>query len=359
MTRIVMAIDLPRRLDDDIALVAIARGLHDAGIEQTHVLGVHGEGHTLTPLIPEADVIAAPMPQRWWNRRRVVDHVAGELSKRPHDLLLWSGNDAAVLAREVAARLEIPLVGDVWRQDQVIAAKRSPLVDAWIARSERLEFQLRNQVQAATVVTARPPLGLSIPPRLPDRRPSIVVLDLGRSQRDAAPLLDALAQLLDGRPDVEAFLELRGGSSHKLWKLAPERGLLERVSVLDRVGTMRRLVAEATIVVAPDPGGPARRLIPLAMVGGAAIVAATDACDELLEHNDTAIIVSEATMEHWLTAMRSLIESPAERQRLAREGQQRASTLCRADTAMDSWITAILATMEPPSYPLGNTRPRG
>ncbi len=357
MTRILIAIDEPRREDDEIALTAIARGLRKADIEQVHLLAEPTEGRGGASLLEEIDVLTAPIPQRWWSRKRIAAELAAALTRRPVDLVLYSGNGVALLARDLAAILEVPLIADIWRSDQVDVANRSPLVDAWIARTDAVGNRLRSILRAGTVITARPPLDIQATTRLPDRRPAMVVLDPGRSVRHAEPLLDALTSVLAARPDIEAFLELRGGASHKLWKMIERRGLLESVSVLDRVGTMGRLVAEATLVVAPDPSGPARSLIPIAMSGGAALIAASNACEELLEHDVTAILVEDGEVDNWQSAMLDMSTDPPARLRIAHEGQRRALEACRPDVAMDAWVTAITTTMEPESYPLAKTRP--
>lgn len=346
MTHVVFAIDELRQEDDAIALSAIAKGLLDAGIEQTHLLATPRGGQQITPLLEDIECMSVRMPRRWWGRAHTNRELASHFTRRPVDLVFWSGDQAASLARDLAAQLEAPLVGDVWTRSQVDAARRSPLVDAWIARTDSVADQLRDVLKAGTVITARPPVSVERPTRLPGRRPSIVVLDPGPSTRHAGPLLDGLRVTIDARPDIEAFLELRGGASHTLWKMVKARGLLEHVSVLDRIGTMGRLVAEATIVVAPDPEGPARTVIPLAMAGGAAVIAASDRCEELLEDNVTARLIDVFDADRWHNAIIELIAEPPLRQRLAHEGQRRAIAATRQDTAMDAWITALTTTME-------------
>jgi hypothetical protein len=357
MTRILIAIDEHRRQDDEIALIAIATGLRDAGIEQIHLLAEPDEGRAVTPLVDDIDCLSVPMPQRWWSRTRIAAELADTLARRPVDLVLWSGADVGHLAQVLATVLEVPLIADVWQSSQIDGARRFPLVDAWIARTEAVGSRLRSELQAGTVITARPPLNVRTSGRLPDRRPAMVVLDPGHSGRQAAPLLEALSAVIRSRPDIEVILELQGGASHKYWKMIEQRGLLEHASVLDRVGTMGRLVAEATIVVAPDPSGPARSLIPIAMCGGAAVLAASNACEEFLEHDVTAILVDDGTAAGWESAMLEMITDPPTRQRLAHEGQRRAMEACRPDVAMDAWLTAITTTMEPEPYPLAKTQP--
>jgi len=354
MSHVVIAIDPARREDDEIALSAISSGLQNANIELTYLLAEPAEGRALTPLLEEVPCLSAPMPQRWWSRHRVARELADQLSRRPVDLVFWSGDGAAALARELAPLLEVPLIGDVWRRDQVDAARRLPQVDAWIARTESLGHALRSVLKVGTVITARPPLRVRAATRLPDRRPAMVVLDPGKSTARAEPLLDALTAVLGARSDLEVFLELRGGASHTLWKMAKQRGLLEHVSVLDRVGTMGRLVAEATIVVAADPTGPARTLIPIAMCGGAVLIAASTSCEELLEQDATAILVEDGDAARWQTAMLNMIVEPPARHRLAQEGQRRAQLACHPEAAMDAWLTAITTTMEPAPYPIAS-----
>jgi glycosyltransferase involved in cell wall biosynthesis len=354
LMHVVLTIDHDRLRDDRPALVMIAQGLLEAGIEQTHVLGLPPSGVAVTPLHEDVQTLATPMPPRWGYRSEAVRDLAPIISRRPVDVLCWSGDAAATTARDLATRLEVPLACDTWRADQVVAARRRPYVDTWIARSSAIAEALRSSLRHGTVITARPPIDLPATLRTPDTRPTIVVLDPGAGRRrDASAVMEALKEVLAQRPDAEAFLELRGGASHRLWRIASKLDLLERVTVLDQVGTLGPLVAAATVVVAPDQAGPARTLIPMAMCGGAAVVAASTACEDLLVADETATIPDRLDAEGWTSAIGGLLSDPPHRQRLARAGKLLAQAECRPDTAIAAWATAIAASAEEVSYPVG------
>ncbi|MBT5381271.1 MAG: hypothetical protein HOL13_00340 [Phycisphaerae bacterium] len=159
MSHVLFVIDQLRQEDDAIALAAIAQGLMDAGIDQTHLLASPSDGQQISPILEGVDCISTRMPRRWWGRARTAQDCAAHFARRPVDLVFWSGDQAASLSRELAAELESPLIGDVWKRSQVDAAKRSPLVDAWIARTDSLSVQLRDELKAGTVITANSILG--------------------------------------------------------------------------------------------------------------------------------------------------------------------------------------------------------
>jgi glycosyltransferase involved in cell wall biosynthesis len=174
----------------------------------------------------------------------------------------------------------------------------------------------------------------------------MVILDPGGPPREAQYLVGALGRVIEQRPDLEVFVELRSGASHRLWQMLQKSGLLDTVTVLDHVGALVPLVAKASVVVAPAPQGPARSLIPLSMCGGAAVVAASTACDELLIHNETALVLGPGDADTWAAALGALLSDPPLRQRLARTGRSRATDACREETALAAWITAITSSTE-------------
>ncbi len=356
MMHLLMVIDGPRLDDDRRPLQHIARGLRDASVEQTHILAAPEDQQAIEPLLEDVVPIETEMPVRWWRRGAQAATLARQLEPQSIDAIFWSGDAATVLAHDLAAHLEVPLIGDVWRLDQVERARRNPWVDTWIARSERVGSLLRDAVSHGTLVTARPPVDTTAMARLPDTRPTLVVLDPGSRTRDAEYLVEAIAQLLLERPDLETFFELQGGSSQRLWRMLQQADLLERVTVLDQMGSLTPLVAESSILVAPDPSGPARSLIPLSMCGGTAVVAASSACEDLLVHNETALILNPGDSAAWAAALGSLLSDPPLRQRLAQTGRTHALKACRAETAIAAWITAITSSAEPAPYPIVNTQ---
>ena len=354
LMHVILAIDHNRLQDDRPALAKIAQGLLEAGIEQTHVLGSPKNGEPMTPLLEDIDTHSTIMPPRWGYRAEAASALSPLISRRPVDVLCWSGEGAAVTARDLATRLEIPLACDTWRAEQIDNAHRRPYVDTWIARSIAIADGLRSILRHGTVITARPPIDLPPSMRLPDTRPSIVVLDPGPGKhKDAVSLLEALAAVLKQRPDAEAFLELRGGTSHRLWRIVSKLGLCERVTVLSHVGMLGPLVAGATIVVSPDPAGPARTLIPMAMCGGAAMVCASSEWEDLLIPDQTVQVPVSFDASGWAAAIGGLLADPLKRQAIAQAGEQAARVECRPDTAVAAWITAITASAESVLYPIG------
>ncbi len=339
-----------RLLDERPVFAAIAQGLADAGIRQTHVAA--STTPPPSPLLEGTDWVSAPMPLRWGRRRSELDAAAQTLSRSPIDALFYSGDEAARTARELAARLEVPIACDVWRADQVVAARRLPYIDTWITRTDALAGAMRSSLKHGTVITARPPVQFGTTARLPDTRPSLVMLDPGASRKTGPPMIEAVSEVLKSRPDLEAFLELRGPRAPRLWKEADRLHILDRVTVLDRVGMLAPLVGAATIVAAPDPEGPARSVLPMAMCGGAALVADSHVQDDLLIANETAILVSQPESGPWCEAMSGLLADPATRQRISHAGARTARNACRPDTAMAAWVTALTAAAAPTPHAL-------
>ena len=267
----IMMIDHERLADDHPCFSAVSAALLDAGIGQTHVFGVARSTTRPHQVEPTIDPLPASMPLRWWNRRQTLSDLIPALERQTADAVYWSGDRAASLAWEVAAILELPLIADAWTIGHVENARRAPFVDTWLARSEAIAEGLRHSVPHGTVITTRPPIDARPPQRLPDMRPSLLVLDPGHAGKNAPELVEAITELTTARPDVEVFMELRGRSAHRWWRILNQHRLLERVSVLDHVGMLAPLAGRASIVLAPDPLASARSIIPTAMCCGAAM----------------------------------------------------------------------------------------
>ena len=348
-----MIIDGPRREDDAPTLTAVMSTMQEAGIEQTHILNTTTHGIAAEPLIEGADIRTTPMPGRWWSRHHAANTLADTFMKKRVDALFWSGDDAAQMAYRLAMRLEVPLMADVWTRDQAMAASSSPHVETWIARSQAVADIIRDHQPNGTIIVARPPLSTWPPPRLPGQRPSIVCLDPGSHAGGTTRTADILRRIAESRTDAELFVELKGGRSHQLWRQLHQQDLLDRVTVLDQVGVLGQLVAAATIVLAPDPSGPARSLLPLALAGDAAVITASVDCEDLLVPDETTILSDPQHPTHMADACLDLLESPSKRSTMADAGRRLARAACHPDECHAAWITACRSTMEPATYPIG------
>lgn len=352
MTRVLVAVDQARAQDESGTWQRIAKGLQDAGMEQIHLLAPTEDRPPPAPLLQDVEVLTCPMPLPWWRVRTQGEALARQIEPRSIDVLLASGDGATSALLPVRDRLDIPLMVDVWRGSQIDQVD-TIRADLWIARSEALADALRAKVDHGTVVTARSPIVQKPVTRLPDKRPALVVLDPGDRPRLWTPLLDALANILDTRPDLECFMELRHRRSHRLWRQLRQRQLLTRISVEATAGPLESLVAAATMVIAPDPNMPCRTIMSTAMAGGAVLLAASDQHDELIRDQDTAMVINPHTATAWREAMLMVLEDPQKRHDWSRHAIEAVSAACQPDAVMAAWVTAIASATAPNLYPLG------
>jgi len=352
MMRLLLAIDTPRFQDEAGTWRAIAKELLNAGIEQVHLLADAGDAAPRPVLLEGVESLTTQLPPAWWRRRRAAHRLTHQIDELGIDVLLASGPAAVASLIPVRDQLDIPLLVDVWRHEQ-IGAIDSIRADVWLARSEALADALRGRIEHGTVVTTRSPIAQQPVTRMPDKRPSLVVLDPGSRPRDWEPILHALTDVLESRPDLECFMELRSDRSHRLWRQLRQRGLLERVSVEPTAGPLEQLVAAATMVAAPDPAMPCRTIVSSSMAGGAVLLATSSQNDDLIRHGDTAVVVDEATGTAWTHAMESILQDPQRRHDLSRHAIAALEAAAHYETAMPAWITAIGSAAAPASYPLG------
>jgi len=352
MTHYAVLLDDARIVDESLIMQSILRGVQLSGVEVTVIVPGKAEDQP-TPFFEEVHTISAPIPPRPWRRRAEANRLADILENLGVDAIFWSGLNATGLAHDLAAELDLPLVGDLWREEQILEASRSSHVDTWIARTEALAEQIRTTIRHGTIISARPPIESESSSHMPDTRPSLVVLDPGPTQASRYMIIDALQMTMDLREDLEVFLELRGRRAHRVWRMLQNDPALSQVTALDTLGPVRELVSAATIVAAPDPACPARTIVPAAMCGGAAIICADTRNDELLREDETAVVPMESTPESWRDAMVRLLDDPPLRQRIARAGKVQATRACRPSAAIDAWVTGLSLSVDPPAYPLG------
>ena len=354
MTRILLAFDQARAEDESVTWRRIAMGLRDSGIQQVHLRAARHEGPAPAALLEDTAVLTCPMPLPWWRTRTLGDRLARQIESHSVDALVASGEGAVSALVPVRDRLDIPLLVDVWRGSQLdqFDAIRA---DLWIARSEALAEALRKRVEHGTVVTARAPIVQTPATRLPDKRPSLVVLDPGDRPRLWDALLDALTTVLEARPDLECIMELRNRREHRLWRQLRQRELLSRISVESTAGPLESLVAAATMVVAPDPSMPCRTIISTAMAGGAVLLAASAKNDELIRDRDTAVVVDQGTATQWTEAMQMVLEDPQKRHDWSRHAIAAVSAACEPESTLAAWVTAVASATAPSSYAIGST----
>ncbi len=274
--------------------------------------------------------VTMPMDRLPWIRKRRRE-IAEELLGRPRpEALLAFGDRAWGVAADLSAALEAPVAIEVWRIDQLRAARRALArhhAAAAIAGSYALGQQLASATSPDLVSVA--PIGASASlrhaPPTQGALTTVAVIGAGRDATMYMACLGALASAARDQPDLRVILELRGPHQHEIWREAARLDLLPRTSTLSNASPYRGLIAECDVILAPERLGEVRTMVLDGMAAGCPTISGRNAAMDVLQDGETAIVIEEPAVEAWTTALRRLLGDPTSARALGRAGQAAAA----------------------------------
>jgi glycosyltransferase involved in cell wall biosynthesis len=288
-------------------------------------IGLIDEGAQLTRFVPdrmadegaEGDELFVALAQRVtvpvrimpWMRRSRAQRLAEQVQRAVPDLLYAVGSASWRIAMDLADVLRRPVVLDVWSMAQARRAGTARIAQrlaGLFAPTEPLAESLRQRVDPAMVAVV--PYGVPIPAQtraiLPDdaEAVSVAVLGSGRDVPAYRAALEGLAAAVRELPQLMAFLELRGGNDHEVWRIVRKLNLLPHVSAITSAAKHRPLLTRCDLLMLPERLGEFRSLTLEAMAAGMPVIASADPVREMLRHEETAIIARGGAAE-WAGAL--------------------------------------------------------
>jgi glycosyltransferase involved in cell wall biosynthesis len=297
-------------------------------------------------LVFAQDPLSAGLPARIGARlagRPTLLKVVGDLAWEIADDLGWIGDGVeAFQRRRYGLRVE-----SLRRAQRAVAraGRRVIVPSGWVRRI--VEGWGVDPARLQVVHNGVPPLEVPLPSREEARRRlglagDFVVTSIGRliPLKRFELLIEALARLRADVPGARLVLVGSGPQEDRLRALAASAGVAERVRFTGRLPhaeVMAHLRASDAFALVSTHEGYSHVLLEAMQAG--AVVVATDVGGnrETLEDGRCGRLLRDATAEEIAGALRDVWRSPAERLRLAAEGERR---------ARESWPAMLHGTTE-------------
>jgi hypothetical protein len=256
-------------------------------------------------------------------------------SDAPDDLLdtihVW-GSGAWTLGLDLAEATGAAVAIECWSAEAVrfvrSTERRTPGTRGlWLAPNAALRIAAERQASAWPVHLARWGVHTGEPaathPAGP-HTPGIVILGAGHDASDHACVLEALAGVASDHPDLLAFIDAPIIDRRPaLWRLAEKLGLLERLSVIPDMESLRDVILQADLLLLPEAHGEARSVILDAMVARTLIIARADPLIEAFAAPNIALLVEGPTRGAWDKALRRALDDPDEARAIVDRAHER------------------------------------
>ncbi len=220
-------------------------------------------------------------------------------------------------AVEVASQLGAPAVLEVWRSGLCDRARSfrgsdgTPIL--FLAPDRTIERKILADGATAGVRLARwggyvpgaPVRALRNP-----AEPSVMILGNGNDARSFLAAFEGAARTATDERRPLIFLDSEGARKAGAWARARELGMLDRVTLVDRMEDRRDLVLRGDIIAHPERLHEHRTLVLDAMGAGVPVIAGADEEVEALIDARTCVVVSKPDADSWASAFEMIVNDP-------------------------------------------------
>jgi glycosyltransferase involved in cell wall biosynthesis len=275
------------------------------------------------------------------------EQVAGQLEKFKPTVLHCLCETKAALCRRLARRLHVPYVLAI----NTLLPKLSSLSISFqrcmavIVPAETIGTHARQAHFRFADRLRTIPMGAFVEADAccfsdPNRLPCLVVAHPLQRVMDFDCLLKAAKALTaDGR-EFMIVLMGEGRAEHRLRKVLAEYGLSEWVTIVPPLNPWRSVLAAGDIFIQPQPTGAFNALTLEAMGLGRAVVACKGGVDDLIVHNETALVFESGDVVGARRALAQLLDDHGYAQRLGKAAQAHIRSHC----SVSKMVTAIIDT---------------
>ena len=340
----------------------VAAGLRDRDIQITAVLPEAGRLDAVDdePPLDGAASVYTPMQVPPWMRRARARQLAASLPAGVPDVIHAVGEDAWVVALDLARELDRPVTLEVWTAElikRIPPRRAASRVAGYIALTDPIAEAIRHRVDAHLVSVV--PIGVEIPsqPRqvLTNRADSmtLAILGSGRDLVGYRAVLTGLSRLISDLPQIQVCLELRGPGEHEIWRHARRLDLLGHISSVVDAAMHRPLLTGCDVLVLPERQGQVRSIVLEALAAGMPAVTANDPYLDILVSDETALIVDYAVPDDWTDKLHSVLTDPAVAPRLAASARSSVAELHRPAEQADRLAAAFTQVVSGGAHAFG------
>lgn len=238
----------------------------------------------------------------------VADAIAGEGKPREGivDVVHAFGGGCWAMGATLAELFGAALAYEIWRGglvDRVSALRHPPgLIASCFAPDRPIEQALGSGESGMT--SRLTPWGAIAPPQATQVlregfSPTAVFLSSGRDADQCRTAFAGVLQVIRESPDLMVFVSSECARRAGLWKLADKAGVLDRVTLIDRLEDRRDLVLNSDIVIYPDARHEQRTILLDAMASGLIVLAAPDPLVSAIVPGITAMTPEGLTIAGW------------------------------------------------------------
>ena len=269
------------------------------------VVGLVDEGHQIIRVVPSTENdeisphekavsltkrISTPMPVSWLLRKTRSEDIAGRLEKIHIDAIVAFGKDAIQVALDLSPILGAPVLKEVISMHEAKRVRKSSSVWRWLAATPSIERTIARRVGDGRValvpIAAATSHSVNNSYRASNR--CISVLDAAAKPKTTRLILESLKSI----QNVHLFIELTGRHQHAIWKHVEQLEMLDRVTCLRDMASLRSLILETDLLLLPSEAMPVRTIVLEAMLHSIPIVATSIDGFDMLIDIETAIITN-------------------------------------------------------------------
>lgn len=304
---------------------------HEKALIERTVVGLLDEGIGVRLIVPDpgghrspawdAPVPTTPYTERgfWFmvpmRARSIVRTIRDDSPDAVWDIVHAFGGQTWPLAIEIARGLGAALVLEVWRlglapRAQAIARSRD-IELICIVPDAALAHAIEEQGESLPVRVA--PWGVPSPiaPReiLRDGEGDTIVFHSGaRDKGVCVASFDGLIDAVRARDRVHVFVNIEAAQRAALWGRARDAGILDRMTLVDRIESQRSLVLGADLYINPDTVHEHRTMLLEALANGLVVVCAGEEQSSVLVDGETAMIVRTKRPADWGQAVSDALD---------------------------------------------------
>lgn len=272
------------------------------------VVGLVDEGHQIIRVVPATDNdeisphekavsltkrITSPMPVSWLLRKTRSEDIARRLEKISIDAIVAFGKDGIQVALGLSPLLDAPVLKEVISMHEAKRVRTSSSILRWLAATPSIERTIARRVgdDRVSLVPIAAATSHNVSHVNNSNKASsrcISVLDAAANPKTTRLILESLKNI----QDVHLFMELTGRHQHVIWKHIEQLEMLDRVTCLRDMASLRPLILETDLLLLPSERMPVRTIVLEAMLHSIPVVATSIEGFDMLVDIETAIITN-------------------------------------------------------------------
>ena len=295
------------------------------------VVGLVNDGHQIIRIVPItlnentspyeqavslAKRISTPMPVSWLLRKTRREDIAQRLEKIDVDVIIAFGKDAKQVALDVSPLIDAPILKEIISMHEAKRVRKSSAIWKWLAATPTIERTIAGRVgenRTALVPIAAATSHILHTSNTTSNR-CVSILEASANPKATRLILETVKSF----QDIHLFMELTGRHQHTVWKFVQQLEMLDRVTCLRDMASLRSLIVETDLLILPSSTMPVRTIFLEAMLASIPIVATQIEGFDMLIDAETALITNGS----WNDSIQQILKDSSFAQRIGEAGRR-------------------------------------